>query len=398
MAEERHMGQAQDQNGRRKILRLAVMGTALFVAGCAVVPKGPPKTVDRPPEKDPTGPVQLPTDVERHRIAILVPMTGENGGVGQSIANAATMAVLDTGGKRIRVTAYDTAAGATAAAQKALADGSKLILGPLLADDVRAVSAVARSARVPLIAFSNDVSVAGNGTYLMGFTPGQSVTRIISYARGKGMTKFAALVPNGLYGQRAQGSFTRAVEAGGGSIVAIQSFDRSAGSINGAISRLALKPGIDAVLIADSGRVAVQAVPIMRRGPVGKAQILGTELWNTETSLSKASALHGAWFASVSDGLYDQLAVKYRARFGKSPYRLASLGYDSVLLATKIAGSWKVGTAFPVAALSDAGGFAGIDGAFRFGSSGIAERALEVQEVKPTGFSIIAPAPRTFTN
>ncbi len=390
------MVQHQDITNRRSVLRLAVIGATLFVAGCSVVPKGPPKTVDVPPtEVDPN---TLPSDAARHRIALLVPMTGENGGVGQSIANASNLAVLDTGGKTIRVTVYDTALGATGAAQKAIADGNKLILGPLLAEDVRAVAAVAKPAKIPLIAFSNDVSVAGGGTYLLGFTPGQSVTRAVSYAQTKGMTKFAALVPTGLYGQRAQGSFTRAVEAGGGQVVSIQSFDRNTNSITGAINRLSARPDIDAILIADSGRVAIQAVPIIRRGPAGKAKILGTELWNTESSLSKTPALQGAWFASVPDGLYNQLSTKYRERFGKSPYRLSSLGYDSVLLATKIARNWKVGTAFPVAALSDAGGFAGIDGAFRFGSTGIAERALEVQQINATGFTVIAPAPRSFAN
>lgn len=398
MAEGEHVVQQLEDRNRRAFTRFAFVATTLLMAGCAVVPKGPPKTVDRPPEEQtPTEPT-LPVDGQRHRIALLVPMTGENAGVGQSIANAANMAVLDTGGQRIRVTTYDTAAGASSAAQKALADGNKLILGPLLAEDVRAVAAVARPARVPLIAFSNDVSVAGGGTYLMGFTPGQSVARAVSYARSKGITRFSALFPNGLYGQRAQGSFTRAVEAVGGQIVSIQNFDRSSGSVMGAISRLSLKPNTDAILIADSGRVAAQAAPIIRRGPLGKAKLLGTELWNTETSLAKVPALEGAWFASVSDGLYNQLSGKYRTRFGKGPYRLSSLGYDAVLLATKIAANWKPGTNFPVPALSDAGGFSGIDGAFRFGSSGIAERALEVQEVKPGGFMIVSPAPKTFEN
>jgi hypothetical protein len=55
--------------------------------------------------------------------------------------------------------------------KQALADGNRLFLGPLLAEDVRAVAPVARRAGVPVIAFSNDVSVAGDGVYLMGFIP-----------------------------------------------------------------------------------------------------------------------------------------------------------------------------------------------------------------------------------
>lgn len=390
MAEAMRFGQA---NAIKSYLAVATMA---FLAACSVVPKGPPKTVDAPPVID-TGPsTQLPTDASRHRVALLVPMTGTNAGVGEAIANAANMAVLDTGGKTIRITTYDTATGATAAAQKAIAEGNKLILGPLLAEDVRAVSAVGRAAKVPLISFSNDISVAGNGTYLMGFVPTQSIDRVVAHARAAGMTKFAGLVPNGLYGQRASAALLRSVQAAGGQVVAMQNFDRSTASITSSISKLSAASPYDAVLIADSGRVALQAVPIIRRGAGAKAKILGTELWNTEGTLSKSPMMAGAWFASVSDGLYTQLATKYRARFGKGPYRLASLGYDSVLLVTKVAGGWKIGAPFPVGQLSDAGGFSGIDGAFRFGRDGVAERALEVQQVNASGFAVIAPAPRSF--
>ena len=387
----------QGQWGLRSTVRLWLTITmASILAACSVVPKAPPKPVDAPPTQ-PTGPeTGLPTDGARHRIALLVPMTGANAGVGESIANAATMAVLDTGGKTIRVTTYDTATGAAAAAQKAIADGNRLILGPLLAEDVRAVAPVSRAARIPLISFSNDVSIAGQGTYLMGFAPTQSVDRIVAYAKTRGLTRFAGLVPNGLYGQRASSAFVRAVEAQGGQLVGIQNFDRSAGSIQAAVRKLSESSSYEALLIADSGRVALQIVPMIRRSGGQAVRVLGTELWNTEGSLSQNAVMHGAWFASVSDSYYNQLATKYRARFGKSPFRLSSLGYDSVLLVTRIAGKWKVGSPFPVAELNDPGGFTGIDGAFRFGRDGIADRALEVQQINPGAFSVIAPAPKTF--
>ena len=51
---------------------------------------------------------------------------------------------------------------------------------------------------------------------------------------------------------------------------------------------------------------------------------------------------------------------------------------------------------FPPRALRDPGGFTGVDGAFRFGRDGIAERALEVREVNATGTTTVSPAPRGF--
>lgn len=374
---------------------LMVMATSVLAA-CSVVPKSPPKTVETP-QTGPSGPVQgLPTDATRHRIALLVPLTGANAGVGQSIANAATMAVLDTGGKLIRVTSYDTTGGAANAAQRAISEGNRLILGPLLSEDTRAVGQVARASNVPVISFSNDVSIAGQGTYVMGFVPTQSVDRIVGYAREKGITSFGGLIPTGLYGQRASAALTRAVNASGGKLVGIQGYDRSAPSIQSAILKLNAQGSFGALLIADSGRVAMQVVPLVRKGPNKGARILGTELWNTETFIAGNGAMSGAWFASVSDNVYNQLSTKYRAKFQSPPYRLSSLGYDAVLLVTKIASKWRFGQQFPTAELTDTGGFTGIDGAFRFGNSGVAERALEVQQVNPGSFSVVEPAPRSF--
>ncbi|MFM2100205.1 MAG: hypothetical protein RLZZ366_1744 [Pseudomonadota bacterium] len=390
-----------DTRAQRQVSRLKQLfglATLALLSACQVVPKGPPKTVEAPPQDTTPVTPQLPTDVARHRIALLVPLTGPNAGVGEAIANAATMAVLDTGGKTIRVTTYDTANGAASAAQKAITEGNKLILGPLLAEDVRAVAPIGRAAKVPLVSFSNDASVAGNGTYLMGFTPTQSIDRIVGFARSKGLMTFAGLTPSGLYGQRASSALIKAVEKSGGRLVAMQSFDRTPGSMSAAVAKLSASSAYDAILIADSGRVAMQIVPMLRRSTGARAQILGTELWNTERSLAQSQVMQGAWFASVSDSFYNKLAVKYRTRFAKGPYRLASLGYDSVLLISKIAANWRVGTAFPAAQLSDSGGFAGIDGAFRFGGNGIAERALEVQQIGSGGFEVVAPAPKTFGN
>ena len=392
MAESAGVGQVTGWQ-RRHLLRWGVVSAALFAAGCQTAPKAPPKPVAPPPEESVTQ--GLPADAMRHRIALLVPLTGPNAGVGESISNAANMAVLDTGGERIRMTVYDTGANAAAAAEKAVADGNKLILGPLLAEDVRAAADVGRKYRVPLIAFSNDVSVAGNGTYLLGFTPAQAVARVVSYARTRNMTRFAGLVPAGVYGQRAQTALTRAVEDVGGTLVSVQSYDRNSGAVMSAISRLNKAGKADAILIADATRTAVQAIPIIRRGPSATARILGTELWNAESDLS-SPVLTGAWFASVPDGVYGQMATKYRARFGTAPYRLSSLGYDAVLLATKVAAGWKPGTPFPLRALDDPSGFAGVDGVFRFNAYGVAERGLEVQQVGPGGTSIISPAPKSF--
>ncbi|HWW65028.1 MAG TPA: penicillin-binding protein activator [Sphingomonadaceae bacterium] len=380
----------------RWFFKFAGLAAAVLLAGCQVVPKSGPSKAPPPVERPHPGTSTLPEDQARNRVALLVPLTGPNAGVGQSIANAANLAILDTGGKDVRVTTYDTATGAQAAAARALADGNRLILGPLLSEDVRAVAPAARAAHVPVLSFSNDIDVAGDGVYLLGYLPEQSIDRVVRYAVSKGMKRFAGLMPSGLYGRRASNALLKATEKAGAIVVSLDTYDRSPKSLSAAIAKIGAGQDYDALLIADGGRIALQAVPQVRKNGGGAdAQILGTELWNTERSLAASPTLRGAWFASVPDGMYNQLAAKYRSRFGRAPYRLASLGYDSVLLAVRIGADWKPGTAFPVKRLLDKGGFAGVDGAFRFRPDGTAERALAVQQVGAGSFTVISPAPRS---
>jgi branched-chain amino acid transport system substrate-binding protein len=290
---------------------------------------------------------------------------------------------------------YDTATGAAAAAQRAISEGNGLILGPLLSPDVRAVAPIAEAAHVPVLSFSNDVDIAGHGVYLLGFTPTESIDRVVDYAHDRGLTRIAALVPNGLYGRRASNAVIKAAEDAQSTVVSMQGYDRSPASLATAIKKLGDPKGYDALLIADSGRIALVAAPLVRKAG-SSARLLGTELWNTEPTLAAARPMSGAWFAAVSDGLYGQFSAKYRARFGKGPFRLASLGYDSVLLAVRISADWRPGTPFPEGRLVDKGGFSGVDGAFRFDRDGIAERMLEVKQIGAGGVTVVSPAQQGF--
>jgi ABC-type branched-subunit amino acid transport system substrate-binding protein len=383
------------------IWRTAIVAAALILSGCqSVVPRGRPAPIKRPPvtrpvpAQQPTVEQGIPTDTARQRIALLVPLSGPNAAVGQSLANATQLALLDTRNERLRVTNYDTNTGAAAAAQRAIADGNKLILGPLLAADVRAVMPVARGAGVPVISFSNDAGVAGNGAYLMGNLPTQSISRVVDYAQTQGVTTFAGLVPNGLYGERASTAFLRAVEADGGKVVSLQIY--GSGTLSSAVSKLGQAGPYQALLVADNSKAASGVVAVVRRAGGGGAHILGTDQWNLDAELTSKASLNGAWFASVSDNLYRQYAAKYRARFGTSPFRLSSMGYDAVLLTIRIARDWPIGRPFPEERLRDREGFAGLDGAFRFGRDGIAERALEVQEIRGGTTIVVSPAPSGF--
>lgn len=366
----------------RRAVVLGLTGSMLALAACQTrAPFRPlPGDIDRAP-------------AAQHAVALIVPLTGEDGPIGTSISNAARLALLDTGNKSINLNVYDsTQGGSAAAATRAISEGNRLILGPLLSEEVRALAPVARRARVPVIAFSNDEGVAGEGVYILGFTPRQSIERVTNFARSRGAARFGALVPTGVYGQRATAAFSDAVRTSRGVLGAVETFSRSSAGVRTAANALNAKGKFDAVLIADSSRIAAQAAASLKPG----ARLLGTELWGNDRTIGATPRLRGAWFAAAPDARFDQLVTRYRARYGKTPYRLASLGYDAVLLAVRSARNWPLGRAFPAKSLVDPDGFGGVDGAFRFSRDGVADRLLEVRQVTAAGTTTISPAAPKF--
>jgi len=377
----------------KRLAGAVVLSVAL--AACQVVPKGRGPVVAPAPVPT-SAPGALPEDQGRHRVALLVPLSGANSAVGQSISNAATMALLDTNASNLRITTYDTATGAGSAAARAISDGNKLILGPLLGDDVQPVLAKARPAHVPLISFSNDRSVASRDAFIMGVLPEESIDRTVTYALAHGSKRFAAIVPNGDYGRHAQAALAERVAAGGGTLVAAETYDRGNTSVISAAQRLRSKGGFDTVLIADGARLSAIAAGSLKTAGAALPRLLGTELWSGEEEIAKATALRGAWFSTVSDARYGRFASSYKSRFGAQPYRIATLGYDAVLLTLRIARDWTPGRDFPSSKLYDDTGFLGIDGAFRFRPNGVAERAMEVRQVGAGTVTVVSPAPTQF--
>ncbi|MGL4543753.1 MAG: penicillin-binding protein activator, partial [Polymorphobacter sp.] len=71
--------------------------TACAAPKVAVAPLPPPPVVPAPPK------AELAPEIAQNIVALLVPLTGANAAVGQSIANAANMALLDAGDKRVNL-------------------------------------------------------------------------------------------------------------------------------------------------------------------------------------------------------------------------------------------------------------------------------------------------------
>ena len=381
-------------------------------------PQPPYYGYGRVPPPLPPGPPSPPTTAGAAgpaKVALLVPLSGANAELGQALLDAAQLALFESGGDRMILVPRDTggnAAGAAGAARAVIGDGARLILGPLLAPEVEAVKPIAQEAHINVIAFSTVTTLAGGNTYLMGFLPRQEVLREVSYARERGLARFAALAPNSPYGHLMADALREAAAGSGGSVTKIEFFDPRAGDASPAIQRLLpgggaeasaeLPPAsppaasLDALLLPEGGAKLRQIAAQVRAagGNAKPVQLLGSGLWDTP-DIGSDPALVGGWFATSPPEARQDFERRFNATYGHNPPRLASLGYDSAALAAVLARG-QAGEPFSQQAILNPSGFTGVDGLFRFTPSGLVQRGLAVLEVVPQGTTVVSPAPQSF--
>jgi branched-chain amino acid transport system substrate-binding protein len=365
-----------------------------------------------------------------NRVALLVPLSGRDAALGRALLDAAELALFDFADENFTLLPFDTEApgGARAAADQAVAAGAQLIIGPLFARQAPEVAAAASARGINVITFSNDRAVAGPNVYVFGLPPSQSVERVVAYARTQGIDSFAGLLPEDSFGARLAETLRSTVTAGGGTIVRLDTYPSAATDFNNPVRRAAefdarvahnvvveetagrtndakrraakmetTRPvDYQAILVAETGQRLRNMSALMAYYDIDtpKIRLLGTNAWEDPT-LGREPGLVGAWFAAPDPALRANFEQHFQTSYNRAPPRLATLAYDATGLAAVLARH--DGPAdYSARALRDPSGFAGVDGIFRFGESGVVERGLAILEIQQKGLATIVPAPTSF--
>ena len=361
------------------------------------------------------------------KVGLLVPLAGPNATVGRALLDAAQLALFDVADERFELVPRDTAGpeGAGRAASDAIAAGAQLILGPLLGDEIAAVSAAARASGVPVVSFSNNASAAQPGVFVLGILPRQEVARVVAYARERGASRFAALLPNNAYGQLAEDALRRALD-GGGELVAVERYEPGAADLSPAVRRLAaaerraatamgspspVAPGLpqgtqsqlpaevgfDAILLPESGDRLLSLAPLLPFFDLdpNRFRYLGITAWG-DPRVAREPALIGGWYAAPAPETAERTRFVRVSReaYGRDMPPIATLGYDSVALAAALAKSGNVGTA----ALTNPDGFLGVDGLFRLRDDGTNDRRLAILQVQRGNPRVLEPGAERFVD
>ncbi|NNU78892.1 penicillin-binding protein activator [Halovulum dunhuangense] len=353
---------------------------------------------------------QVDTD-QPVQVALLVPTgsaDGQREALGQSLINAARMAQADLAGVQLDVQVWPTAgdpAQAATAAQQALDAGADVILGPLFSTATEAVAPLATTRGVPVLSFSNNPDVAGDGVYVLGNTFDTVASRITGYSLNRGLTNFAVVHPDNPEGILARDAVTAAVQRLGGSVVANGAYPLSVQGITDQVPGIARQlqgSGANIVVLTDGPTAGLTFVAETLRGMGIREEAVrfaGLQRWDASPQAMAQPGLNGGWFAAPDQALATQFDSRYSAAYGNAPHPLAGLAYDGIAaIGALVAEAQAEGRndPFSAARLTKPSGFAGVMGVFRLGPNGQAERGLAIYEVIEGVAQQVDPAPRSF--
>ena len=377
----------------------------------------------------------LPPSV--HRIGLLLPLSGPRKLLGQELLDAAQVAVFDLADENFVIFPFDTKGtpdGAAQAATAAVEAGVELILGPLLADSVRAVRPVAARAGISVVAFSNSQQVAGDGVFILGFVPQQQVAAIVEYAVSEGLYRLAAFVPNDAYGRAVISAMRGAATAQEAEIVRVEYYDPAATDLTAPakaiadyerrhkalleqraelearedeVSKQALKRlekldtigevDFDAVLLPGRGQQLKALASLLSYYDVDQpaVRLLGLSNWAQTENIEAEPSLNQGWYAAPPRAERENFFRRFQDLYRRPPAAIASLAYDATALAIVLARTQPRDT-FSRSRLIQPYGFLGVDGLFRLRDEGVAERVFEIREVTRRGFKVLQPAAKEF--
>ncbi len=398
------------RNGRGPLVLIAAL---LALAACQT-PAPPPRPQPAPPAPPPQGQPAQPAPAPQEpkpetppsailtpphmegrqivRIGLLLPFGASSAALrkeARSMLEAAQLAVFEADDPRLLLLPKDsggTPEAAKSSAEAVIAEGADIIIGPVLSSAVSAAAEPARQAHIPVIAFSTDRSAAGQGVYLLSFTPEADIARMVGYIQAQNQAAFesgaalrpetqgkqapaiinavALLRPQGRYGDRVEEALFTYAPPAGLAITDIALYGRDVQSMDAPARQIAhveerraaieawkeaggvgdpnLDPEFDfqlpyqAVFIPESGVRLRSLAPLLPFYDVDPkiTRFIGVHLWNDATLL-REPALFGGWFPGPAAAPHEAFKAAYGSAFAEPPGRLASLAHDAIMVAAQ---------------------------------------------------------------
>lgn len=369
---------------------------ALMLAACEPIAMGS-GAGSGGPKIDPKAPVQ---------VALLVPRggTAADNLLAQNLENAAKLAIAEVPGVKINLRVYGTAGNASqaaSAANQAVAEGAKIILGPVYGEAANAAGVAVASKGINVLSFSNNPTIAGGNVFILGPTFGNTADRLVGFAKRQGKREILILHGQDIGGQLGRDAITRAAASNGVKIAGAVDYALSQQGVTAAVPRVKAameSSGADALFLTSNSASALplfaQMLPQAGVTPTA-TQYIGLTRWDKPAETLGLPGVQGGWFALPDTNAQAAFRQRYKAAYGSQPLDIAGLSFDGIAAIGSLVKAGK-SNALTGAALTQGAGFRGANGIFRFRKDGTNERGLAIATAKGGKLTILEPAPRAF--
>lgn len=379
------------------------------------------------------------TDNTSHNIAVLLPLSGQNAPIGETIRASIMTAVLSNAPSNLSVSFFDTTPNTQDAFYQALETSPSVVIGPVFSDDARTIRDI-KPNDLPVLSFTSDADALGDGVITMALMPTNGVEAIVHEMYADNTQNFIIIAPDTQSGHLMAGAAKSASQAYKINLNGVFFYQESnpesikdtaknaslndartaahtrarvvlsdiltneqlnfleKSNLNNQLEKLSKTETIggipyDAILFLGNGSDTQSLVSFLRYYNVSAsdARLYGTTMWDS-SNLASDITMHGAKYSTLPptapefSKLYEQIS-------GTTATRLASFGYD----ATNMAISMIYSPNQPTQYLFNPSGYIGADGLFRLKPTGDNERALRILQLNASGTPTeIKPVAKTF--
>ncbi len=326
----------------------------------------------------------------QYNVALLFPMSGEAGEIGNELFDAAQLALFDLKDPNIHIKSYDTVGterGAVDAINEAINDKADIVLGPLFSHSTKAIKSIAKKHNIKIISFSNDRSLANSNVVIFGITPEQQIKRVVQYALDKGVYRYSALLPQNDYGLQIKNIINfeldkldilpKNIQWYSGANEELSQNIRNLARLPEMVTEDYLKPKSEVLFIPESGNLLSPIISRLssKNENTDRFRFVGVSDWENP-SIYSDQKLNDSWFASIDIKARDDFNKVFDIYYGYKPSNLASLSYDAMALISLITADKPQVIYFKY---SDV--FEGIAGKFFFDQNGILQRELNMYQI-----------------
>jgi branched-chain amino acid transport system substrate-binding protein len=369
----------------------------------------------------------------KFQVAILLPLSGKNEKIGQSILKSINMSLFNNDKKsKIEFIIFDNKSSnykSRKAIKEIVKQNIKIVIGPVFSSSVEAISDIVQENNISVISFSNNSDLSNKkGIFLSGFSLEQELERITSYLIDNNRNNFSIIAPSDRYGIRMAKILRETVTAKDANFISSQFYMKNKKDFSKIAQKILnsyivsvdmeefqeeleliedkeeresreleiiseYKIYTDTILIADNITRSSKIAESLKENNIdGKdIQIVGTNHWNND-KITSYSSLYGSILSSPDNKYYNMFQKKYSHIYNQNPVKISSIGYDVTAFIIDLIYKTKGRSGDitnDIINYNKKRGFNGIDGLFRFLPNGLIERNLAVLEVLNREITVI---------